>query len=246
MTSSRTQTPPTYPASDGGRCAESMGIRILCVDDEPDVLRFLQLTFEDAGYNVLLAGGHDAAIARGEGRERPDLICLDLDMPGKDGYEVLKTLRADPELAAVPVIVVSVSSEEARVPGERGPSLPGQARRRPRPGDDSPRRPGRRGRRRPDRRGQPGHRPALRRCWPSTVSTSAPRPTAVEGLDRLAESMPSVIVLDLMMPVMDGFTFLDIVQRDPVWSRDPRDHPHGHDPDPGRGRPARAVDAPPS
>src|SRR5262249_7660714 len=42
-----------------------------------------------------------------------------------------------------------------------------------------------------------------------------------EGLARLAESTPSVIILDLMMPIMDGFTFLEQVQVDPVWSRIP-------------------------
>ena len=42
-----------------------------------------------------------------------------------------------------------------------------------------------------------------------------------EGLARLAESTPSVIVLDLMMPIMDGFAFLDHAQLDPVWSRIP-------------------------
>ena len=42
-----------------------------------------------------------------------------------------------------------------------------------------------------------------------------------EALDRLAESVPSVIVLDLMMPIMDGFTFLERVQNNPVWSHIP-------------------------
>jgi CheY-like chemotaxis protein len=89
------------------------GLSILCIDDEPDVLKFLQLTFEDGGYDVLLASEHDSAIAEAKLR-RPDLICLDLNMPGKDGFEVLKTLRGDPGLCDIPVVVVSVSSEEAR------------------------------------------------------------------------------------------------------------------------------------
>ena len=42
-----------------------------------------------------------------------------------------------------------------------------------------------------------------------------------EGLDCLANAVPSVIVLDLMMPIMDGFTFLERVQRDPIWSQIP-------------------------
>ena len=96
--------------------SEWRGVKVLCVDDEPDVLKFLQLTFEDLGYKVLLACDHDSAIAAAK-RERPDLICLDLSMPGKDGYEVMKGLQAVSDLASVPVIVVSVSSDEARALG---------------------------------------------------------------------------------------------------------------------------------
>ena len=62
-----------------------------------------------------------------------------------------------------------------------------------------------------------------------------------EGLDRLAESVPSVIVLDLMMPVMDGFTFLEYRPARPGLVPDPRHHSHGHDPVSGGGRPTRTV-----
>ena len=86
---------PTPRRGPTGADARFNGVSILCIDDEPDVLTFLQLTFEDAGYDVMLACDHDAAIAEAKAR-RPDLICLDLNMPGKDGFEVLETLRATP------------------------------------------------------------------------------------------------------------------------------------------------------
>ena len=69
---------------------QSNGVSILCIDDEPDVLSFLQLTFEDAGYNVLMAKNHDFGIDEAK-RCKPDLICLDLNMPERDGFEVLKS-----------------------------------------------------------------------------------------------------------------------------------------------------------
>ena len=196
------------------------GVRILCVDDEPDVLTFLQLTFEDAGYDVMLACDHDAAIAEAKAR-RPDLICLDLNMPGKDGFEVLKTLRADPDLSHIPVIVVSVSSEESRCLASgalrylakpvRAVDLMETVRE--------------------VLAGAVGSvlivedNPDTVRLYAELLTEQGLEVrTAVngrEGLDRLADSLPSVIVLDLMMPIMDGFTFLDIVQRDPVWCRLP-------------------------
>ena len=75
------------------------GATILCVDDEPDILKFLQLTFEDAGYKVVLAADHDGALEAAR-RCQPDLICLDLCMPEKDGYEVMKALRDRPRVGA--------------------------------------------------------------------------------------------------------------------------------------------------
>jgi len=196
------------------------GVSILCIDDEPDVLTFLQLTFEDAGYDVLLACDHDAAIAEAKAR-RPDLICLDLNMPGKNGFEVLQSLRADPDLCHIPVVVVSVSREESRclacgalrylakpiqaidlmetvrdvLAGAAGSVLIVE---------DNP--------------------DTLRLYADLLAEQDLDVRTAVNGreaLDRLAESVPSVIVLDLMMPIMDGFTFLEYVQTDPVWSRLP-------------------------
>jgi len=197
------------------------GVSILCIDDEPDVLTFLQLTFEDAGYNVMLACDHDLAIAEAKAM-RPDLICLDLSMPGKDGFEVLKSLRADPELCHIPVVVVSVSSDEARCLASgalRYLAKPVQAVDLMATVRDV-------------LAGAVGSalvvedNPEIARLYADLlgqeegleVRTAA---NGREGLDSLAESVPSVIVLDLMMPVMDGFTFLEYIQSDPVWSQIP-------------------------
>jgi PAS domain S-box-containing protein len=211
---------PALPAVPPRLSGPSEGITILCVDDEPDILKYLQLTFEDAGYKVLLAGGHDEAID-GARRLKPDLICLDLCMPGKDGFEVMKSLRADPGLASVPVVIVSVNSAEAK-------SLAAGAQcylAKPVASDDLV----------TTVREVLAHRIGSVLIVEDNPDTSLLLASMLEehgldvrtaangreGLDRLAESTPSVVVLDLMMPVMDGFTFLEHVQLDPVWSKVP-------------------------
>lgn len=84
--------------------------RILVVDDEPDVLIYLSCFLEDQGFEVDTASRGQEALT--QVRERPpDLISLDVNMPGMSGIEVLTQLRADPELAAIPVVLVTGVAE---------------------------------------------------------------------------------------------------------------------------------------
>jgi CheY-like chemotaxis protein len=80
--------------------------KILVVDDEQDSLTFISTVLEDAGATVLEASnGHDALeIAR---REKPDLMTLDLEMPGMDGGQVFSAMRGEPELRGIPVCIIS-------------------------------------------------------------------------------------------------------------------------------------------
>ncbi len=81
----------------------------MVVDDEPDFCEALVGFLEDKGYSVLEAHDGDQALAVYR-QERPDLVLLDMRMPGKDGLETLRDLRAfDPEAR---VIVVSAAQEE--------------------------------------------------------------------------------------------------------------------------------------
>lgn len=96
--------------------------RILVVEDEPDVAGLVAYALAGAGYRVETAG--DGAVAVSAiSRERPDLIVLDLMLPGRSGFEILSDLRsgAGPE-TAVPVVVLTARRDEAdRVEGlERG------------------------------------------------------------------------------------------------------------------------------
>jgi CheY-like chemotaxis protein/anti-sigma regulatory factor (Ser/Thr protein kinase) len=89
-------------------------LRILVVDDEPVVLEALEALLRQEGHQTLTALDGEAALRQAQA-ERPDIILLDLHLPGLSGFEVVSRLRQIPELAAVPVIAFSgkfVSPEE--------------------------------------------------------------------------------------------------------------------------------------
>lgn len=88
-----------------------VGQRILVVDDEPDITALVAYHLAKASYRVLTAGnGRDALRAARE--ERPDLIVLDLMLPGLTGYEVLAELRRQEETKDIGVIVLTARKEE--------------------------------------------------------------------------------------------------------------------------------------
>jgi DNA-binding response OmpR family regulator len=82
------------------------GPLILVIDDEPDIVDFLTTLFEDHGFETRFA--HDGQSGMARARERPpDLITLDITMPGKSGVAVFKELRTDPVLCRVPVFIIT-------------------------------------------------------------------------------------------------------------------------------------------
>ena len=80
--------------------------KILLVDDDTDVVRALNIRLKSFGYDVVVAGDAMAAISIAL-NEKPDLIVLDIGLPGGDGFMVMKWLGLLSELALTPVIVVS-------------------------------------------------------------------------------------------------------------------------------------------
>jgi CheY-like chemotaxis protein len=83
-----------------------MSKKILVVDDEPDVRRFLVAVLEKRGHEtVTAADGREAFVIAA--RERPDLIILDLAMPNQTGTDFYRRLMKDQELCSTPIIVVS-------------------------------------------------------------------------------------------------------------------------------------------
>ena len=88
----------------------SMKKKILVVDDEEDILHFLELVLREKGYEVVTAmNGHEALTTAQI--EKPDLVLLDIMMPQMDGWEVLKLLRVDDETANIPVAMLSARTE---------------------------------------------------------------------------------------------------------------------------------------
>ncbi len=78
---------------------------VLVVDDDPDIIDFLETALEDAGYLVLASVGAESL---GVAHElHPDVILLDINMPGMTGVEVSRRLRDNPVTANIPIIVMS-------------------------------------------------------------------------------------------------------------------------------------------
>jgi two-component system, sensor histidine kinase and response regulator len=83
---------------------------ILIVDDTPDNLRFLSMMLTEQGYDVRSVKNGAMALI-GVRAQPPDLILLDITMPGMDGYEVCQHLKADPNTQAIPIIFISALAE---------------------------------------------------------------------------------------------------------------------------------------
>jgi two-component system alkaline phosphatase synthesis response regulator PhoP len=86
--------------------------KILVVEDEQDILDLVRLYLEKEGYRVCTAVTGQDALKQVKA-ERPDLVVLDLMLPGLDGIEVCKRLRADPATALLPIIMLTAKAEEA-------------------------------------------------------------------------------------------------------------------------------------
>ncbi len=84
--------------------------KILVVDDEEDILHFLELVLGEKGYEVITALSGQEALTRAH-LEKPDLVLLDIMMPEMDGWEVLKLLHVDQATASIPVAMLSARTE---------------------------------------------------------------------------------------------------------------------------------------
>jgi CheY-like chemotaxis protein len=87
---------------------------ILVIDDEPDVCTFLGAVLEDQGAEVIKATSAEEVLKLAR-EKRPDLITLDISMPGKDGGAVFEELRADADLKTTPVCIITGRPELRKV-----------------------------------------------------------------------------------------------------------------------------------
>ncbi len=88
--------------------------KIVVIEDEADILEVLQYNLKREGYTVIASRDGEEGLDSVR-RENPDLVLLDLMLPGLDGLEVCKRLQADPVTANVPVIMVTAKGEETDV-----------------------------------------------------------------------------------------------------------------------------------
>jgi hypothetical protein len=185
----------------------------LVVDDDPAARDLLENFFRKEGFRVVSASsGADALrLAR---ELKPAIVTLDVMMPGMDGWAVLNQFKADPELADVPVIMVTIvddrnlgyalgATDYLTKPVDRD-RLAAVVRKFRRPGardvvlvveDD------------------PATRSLLRRSLEGEGWAVVEAENGRVGLEALARTRPALILLDLMMPEMDGFQFVTELRR---------------------------------
>jgi DNA-binding response OmpR family regulator len=90
--------------------------RILLVDDDPAILRLLDVNFRMEGFDVDATSHGEEALAA-VARQAPDVIVLDLMLPGMDGREILGRLRAEPATAGVPVLFLTARGRDDAAAG---------------------------------------------------------------------------------------------------------------------------------
>jgi len=186
---------------------------VLIIDDDPAQRDLLTRFLRREGFEAHVAADGPSGLQMARA-VRPRTILLDVMMPGMDGWAVLTQLKADPDLAAIPVVMVSFVDEQAL-----GISL-GAAEWVPKPieWDEL--------RRVMDRFREddcealivdddPGHRQRLRATLERNGWSVAEAENGRAALDIVAKRPPRVILLDLTMPVMDGFSFLHELRRRP-------------------------------
>jgi CheY-like chemotaxis protein len=201
---------PAEPAPAGGKTA---GV-VLAIDDDPTVLDLVRRFLGKEGFEVRTAtGGREGlALAR---EIHPAVITLDVMMSGMDGWAVLSALKADPALADIPVIMVTITDDKEmgfalgavdyltkpvdwthlagvvhrlRAAGATEPVLVV---------DDDP-----------------VMRDLVRRALEKEGVPVAEAEHGRAALEQVARQTPALILLDLMMPEMDGFEFLTELRRD--------------------------------
>ena len=88
-----------------------MAKKVLIADDEPNILISLEFLMQREGHAVSVARDGDAALAAIR-RDRPDLVLLDVMMPGKSGFDVCQAVRADPDLAHVKILMLTAKGRD--------------------------------------------------------------------------------------------------------------------------------------
>jgi signal transduction histidine kinase/DNA-binding response OmpR family regulator len=192
---------------------EGNAASVLVIDDEPTARDMIRRMLQKEGYHVVTAAnGLDGLTLASE--MKPDVITLDIMMSGMDGWSVLSKLKADPIVAAIPVVVITIiddrnlsfalgASDYLTKPIDRE-RLSEVLRRVRSTGsvksvliveDD------------------PGARKMMRRLFEKEGWSVSEAENGRVGLDAIAAHTPGLVLLDLMMPEMDGFEFIEHLRK---------------------------------
>ena len=205
------EIPPSIPPLPEG------ALTVLVIDDDPTVHDLMHRFLSKEGLRMVAASHGEEGLQIAKALH-PALITLDVLMPGMDGWAVLTALKADPDLAEIPVIIVTIGDDK-----QMGYAL-GAAEYLTKPID---------WKRmaailhkyrcaRPPCRvlvveDDEDMREVLRRRLEKEGWAVSEAANGREALERVAESRPELILLDLMMPEMDGFQFLEEVRKQEEW-----------------------------
>jgi DNA-binding response OmpR family regulator len=181
---------------------------VLVIDDDPAARDLLRRSLESDGFEVATASSGEMGLDLARSLQ-PSVITLDVMMPGMDGWTVLQQLKSDPELEHIPVIMVSMAGdrdlgytlgaiESLTKPVDRRRLLELIKNHARQTGggqaliveDDQP------------------TRSLMRKTLEAAHWEVAEAENGAVGLERVTERQPDLILLDLMMPVMDGFDFV--------------------------------------
>jgi len=88
-----------------------MAKKIMVVDDEPYIARVIKFKLEQEGYTVISANDGQSGLQKIK-EEKPDMVLLDVMMPGLSGYEVCQKIKQDAELAGIPVVILTAKGQE--------------------------------------------------------------------------------------------------------------------------------------
>jgi CheY-like chemotaxis protein len=197
------------------------GHRVLVIDDEETVRDLMRRFLGREGFEVVTArdGAEGLALARDL---RPMLITLDVLMPGLDGWSVLESLKADPELADIPVVMLTILDDKNKA------FALGATDFLTKPVDRERLRSviARYGGQKAERRALVVEDDADTRVWLRRMLreegwTVLEAANGREALARLADVAPDIMLLDLIMPEMDGFELIEELRQDEVWRRLP-------------------------
>jgi len=194
-------------------------LRVLIVDDDLETRELLADTLMNEGHTPLTARYATEAL-RILAASRVDAVVLDLLLPGRNGFEVLSDIRADPRLARLPVLVLTVkdlTQRERQVLAAQGARVFAKGAgwrqellaqlRRLRHGD--------KGKRVLVADDNPAGRELVRESLAEHVSSIIEASDGREALDKMRETLPDLVLLDIQMPEMDGYAVLREIRNDP-------------------------------